>query len=266
MYKMIVMDLDGTLLNEQGKTTIETQEYLQILKEKGYVIVIATGRMYASILNATSGAKFANYIISDTGSYIYNTEKKEPIMKKDLTEDFARKILLSYKDNCQYIDICDKNTIFKYTESTVSSDIIKSTKDIEYILKNCSHISHIALTMKTEKDTLEAYNNLLTNEKGINIILMQDSFSNRKWLDIMPANCTKYSGIQYLSKMLNIENEDIIAFGDGVNDSEMLKNCGYGVAMINALPEVKRVADDITKKDNNYDGVIDYLKNIINLG
>jgi len=69
---MIVVDLDGTVLNENKKISDNTKNYLKKLKDKGYIIVIATGRIYASALNVTDYANFSNYIISDTGACIYN--------------------------------------------------------------------------------------------------------------------------------------------------------------------------------------------------
>lgn len=68
-----------------------------------------------------------------------------------------------------------------------------------------------------------------------------------------------------LADFLKISNENIIAFGDGLNDTEMLKKCGTGIALKNALPEVKDVADDITKYDHNHEGVIRYLTENLNI-
>lgn len=81
MIKMIIFDLDGTLLNDKRRISDKTKEYLSILKSKGYIITIATGRIYASALNATDGAEFANYVISDTGSCAYNTLNGNSIFK-----------------------------------------------------------------------------------------------------------------------------------------------------------------------------------------
>ena len=94
-------------------------------------------------------------------------------------------------------------------------------------------------------------------------IIMQHSFSNKKWIEIFPKECSKYNSIKLLSEYLNISNDDVIAFGDGLNDIEMIKNCGCGVALNNALDEVKKESDDITEYDNDNDGVVNYLMNKI---
>lgn len=262
---MIVADLDGTLLNSLSKVTNESKEYLTKLKEKGFIIVIATGRIFASVMDATEKAEFANYIISDTGAYIYNVIKKEVIFKSNISKDIAKKILNQYNDDYLFINICEKNIIYKYSNLKEKHYHSNVTMDKDYILNNCKEITKISVSLKTNDIALKVYNKLVRKLKDVNITLMQDSFSDRKWIDIMPKDCSKFNGIQRLANYLNISNDDIICFGDGLNDKEMLEKCGFGVALKNALLEVKKVAKDITSFDHNHNGVINYLKDELNV-
>lgn len=259
MVKMIVVDLDGTLLNEHGKTSYDTKNYLTKLKNNGYIVTIATGRIYASALNATDGAEFANYIISDTGTCVYDISKGIPIFKKLIKKETAEKIFKYYNENCRHIYICDKKTFYKYSDEIENSSVVKTIKDKDTILNNCEDISHISIAMKNNDNVMKLYEELLIDIPEVDIIVMQDSFSDRKWIEIMPKDCSKYNAIKLLSDYLNIDNDKIIAFGDGLNDVEMLEKCGHGVALQNALPEVKKIADEITNYDNKHDGVIRYL-------
>ena len=88
---------------------------------------------------------------------------------------------------------------------------------------------------------------------------MQDSFDNVQWIEMFPKGSEKYKGIYKISQIENIENKDIIAFGDGLNDVDMIEKCGVGVAMKNALSDVKARADFVTDKSNLEDGIIDFL-------
>lgn len=259
MIKMIIFDLDGTLLNDKRRVSDKTKEYLSFLKSKGYIITIATGRIYASALNATDGADFANYVISDTGSCAYNTLNGNPIFKNTINNEIAKKIFNYYDDNCKFINICDKYMIYKYSDEVENSKVIETTKDKEYILNKCKEISHITISLKSNEAVIGLYNRLLKEIPEVDPIVMQDSFSDRKWIEILPKGCSKYNGIKQLIELLNISNDEIMSFGDGLNDIEMLKKCGYGVALFNALPEVKEVADAVTNYDYNNDGVIKYL-------
>ena len=89
---------------------------------------------------------------------------------------------------------------------------------------------------------------------------MQDSFDKERWLDISQKGIQKYKGISQIAKIENIPNENIIAFGDGLNDIDMLQHSGIGVAMKNALPEVKKISNYVTEKTNDEDGVIAFLE------
>lgn len=260
MIKMIVVDLDGTILDENRKVSENTKQYLLKLKKIGYIITIATGRIYSSALKATDGAEFANYVISDTGTCAYRTSDAESIFKNIINRETANKFFKYYNDECRYIDICDKNVIYKYSDEIENSSVVKTIKDKDYILDTCKDISHISIAMKSNDAVIELYNKLIIDIPELDIIVMQDSFSDRKWIETMPKGCSKYNGIKELADYLNINNEEIIAFGDGLNDVEMLEKCGHSVALQNALPEVKSVADEITLYDRNHDGVINYLK------
>lgn len=263
MFKMIVTDLDGTLLNEKRKPSEETKQYLMNLKRQGYIIVIATGRMYTSILDATDGAIFANYLISDTGACTYKISG-ETIFQNLISKDIVRKILDYYNDDFRYIDICDKTTIYRYSKITSSkTDFIKIITEKEELLKNNLEVCHISIAMNTNEKVLELYDKLLQNFPELEVLMMQDSFKSNKWIEMTVKGCSKYWAIKNLANYLNISNEEIIAFGDGLNDIDMIRNCGYGVAMKNALPEVKKIANDITFLDHNHDGVVEYLKNVI---
>lgn len=260
VIKMIVVDLDGTLLNSERKVSNLTKNYLRKLKDKGYIITIATGRIYASVLKATDGAEFASYIISDTGSCVYDRDKSSVVFSNYIDSEMVSKLFDYYSDDCCYIDVCDKNTIYKYSDEVENSNIVKTIKDKDYIIENCKDISHMSISMKSNESVINLYNSLVKEFKELEVMIMQDSFSERKWIEIVPKGISKYNRIRDLANYLNINNDEIMAFGDGLNDIDMLKNCGYSVALSNALPEVVEVAGDVTTFDNNNDGVINYLK------
>lgn len=119
--------------------------------------------------------------------------------------------------------------------------------------------------MKTNEQVMELYDKLKNNIKELDVHIMQDSFGERKWIEIMKKGCTKYKAIEKLSKYLKVKNDEIIAFGDGLNDIDMIKKCGIGVALSNALPIVKENANFVTTYDHNHDGVIEFLKEYLNV-
>ena len=263
--KMLVFDLDGTLLDGNRNMPLENINYLNKLKRKGYIIVIATGRTLLSACDKLNNIKCVDYIISDTGGKIYDLGKKEFIYKKSISNDTAFSILNLYNDNFRYIDVCSNGKYYKYSLLLkVNDDIVKTYKNKQKLFNDINGIDHIGINFKNNKYATEMYNYIKSSYNDINCIITQDSFSDEKWLEILPKNTNKYNAISQLAIHLNIPNERIMAFGDGLNDIEMLEKCGYGVAMANALNEVKKKSNYTTKKSNEELGVIDFLKEYLN--
>lgn len=265
MLKMIVMDLDGTLLTKEKKVSLPTREYLQTLKDKGYIITIATGRNYFSALIVTEGAAFANYIISDTGACAYDVKEGTEVFQNTIRRKTVESLMTYYNEACHHIDICAKDLVYRYSDIEKNTKTIKTTKDKSYILNHCKEVTHVSIAMKNNEATNALYHEIVKVFPYLDILIMQDSFSHQKWLDIMPQGCSKYKGIKELANYLKIASNEIIAFGDGLNDLEMLRQCHCGVALKNALPEVKAVADEVTVYDHNHDGVMNYLKEYIGI-
>lgn len=264
MKKMIVLDLDGTLLNAFQKVSKKSIDYLQNLKEQGYIITIATGRILASVLNVTNNSSFANYIISDTGATCFDKQNNKFLSENFLSQEIIEEVLSYYNEKYKFIDVCSSYKIYKYSNSVIENNsCVETTFDKNVILKECKEIAHISIVMENNQYVLELYHQLLKNCPNLEIIIMQDSFGEKKWIEILPKGCSKYNAIKKLANTLNIQNEDIIAFGDGLNDIEMLEKCGVGVAMQNALDEVKKASDYITKYPNTEDGVIHFLEDYL---
>lgn len=253
--KLIALDLDGTLLNNDGIVSDATKSHLQKLKEKGHIITIATGRILNRALVGTDGAEFANYIVSDAGAAVFKNDrinkKWEEVYVETLPKDIVQNITSYYnKDKFLSVAILDRNRIHYYD----------GTINITEILERISEITHVTVDFLNNEFTKEYLELFKSKFPNLEIEMMQDSFEDKKWLDILQKDIEKYKGITEVAKLEGIPNENIIAFGDGLNDVEMLKKCGIGVAMKNALPEVKEQADYITSRTNNENGVVEFLK------
>ena len=264
--KMIVMDLDGTLLNKKKTVTKISKEYLKQIKENGNIIVIASGRILNSVLMATDEAEFVNYIISDAGGAGYKkedeNEKWEQVFINKIEKETAKKLLTYFeKEKMRCISICDKNFIRRLTnEYFENNPIIKNFTESQNILEETKEILHIDVDFKNN-DFVDEYKKIFVNDfPTLDIKVMQDSFDKERWLDISQKGIQKYKGISQIAKIENIPNENIIAFGDGLNDIDMLQHSGIGIAMKNALPEVKEISNYVTEKTNDEDGVIAFLE------
>ena len=268
MRKIIAIDLDGTLLDSDKKIPESTIEYLKELKEEGNIIVIATGRTANSAKAVTNGADFANYIISDTGLILYDISQEKVIYRNQIDKDEAEKLYNeAIKEDCKRIEISTNEKYYEYQkyENYYNNKISKTNihiKKYEDFAKYNETINHMAISFDTNeqgrKFTLD-YQNKVNN---IDILVMKDSFAqNIEWLEICCKGVNKYTTLERLSQMLDIKIEDVISFGDSPNDIEMIANSGIGVAMANAIAQVKQVSKSETNFSNNEKGVEMWLRN-----
>ena len=150
--KMIVMDLDGTLLNGEGIVTQKTKEYLENLKKDGYVIAIATGRILKSALIATDEAEFANYIVADAGAAVYKMQNNnwEEVYADSISRKIAEEIISEFDDEkFRYIDLCSKDYINMYATKYFSENkVVRIYADKDTILKNVDGTTHICSNRK----------------------------------------------------------------------------------------------------------------------
>lgn len=259
--KMIVVDLDGTLLNIKGECSRKTKRYLKRLKDLGYIIVIATGRVLRSAIEITDGATFANYIIANAGALVYDMDNSKIIMKKNISLDETRRICSYYNEDIEYINICDLFYHHRYRNDFYYNDMFdKKINNIDIFLEKCEDVLHITVKLKDNSLVNKYYD--IINNNNLEVLVMQDSFNNNKWLEIFKSGVSKYNAIKVVMDIEGIINDNVIAFGDGLNDVEMIKFVGIGVAMGNALDEVKSVSDYITISHNN-DGVVYFLRDFI---
>ncbi len=240
MKKIIAMDLDGTLLNDNNACPEKTKEYLQKLKDKGHIIVIATGRILKSAKDITDGAKFTNYIVSDSGSEIYDTKYKDIISENTIKQSDVIKICKEYKSYWGILEICDKKWCNVYTNQKYEPrEYDKLITNLEEFLNSNQKITHISIIPKQ------------------NCVY--------QIIDKLENELNKFNGIKLIADKENIENKDIICFGDGLNDIEMIEKSGMGVAMGNALSDIKQIAD-FTTLSNNEEGIKYFLQqNVENL-
>lgn len=261
--KIIAMDLDGTLLKDNKECPKSTKEYLKKLKDEGYIIVIATGRILKSAKDITDGAEFANYIVADSGSVIYDNKYKNIISESIIDKPNLIKICEGYKSDWGILELCDEQWCNVYTDLKYKpreyDNLILNINDF---LNNNQKITHISIIPK-QYCVYKIIDKLKEELPTLTVSLMQDSFSDLKYIEIHNNEINKYKGIKLIANKEEIENKNIICFGDGLNDIDMIEKSGIGVAMENALSEIKQIAEFTTLSNNN-EGIKYFLEQNLN--
>lgn len=257
--KIIVSDLDGTLLDENSKITDYTRETIKKLNRLGIEFIIATGRGEASAIRFKNQLGIDTYIICNNGANIYDKDENmifEKVISKDVTYELL-KLLREEKVNYN----CFFHEDF-YRDEYDKTDYSRRTGFIEHVLvdlKDCSELNKIIIV-----DEEEIILNLSKKLKDRFSHLVEITISDPTCVDIAPKDCSKGNALEILADTLNFNMDKIIAFGDAENDLDMLKKVGHPVVMENAQAIVKDSINNRAGK-NSEDGVAKYLENYFQL-
>lgn len=243
---MIILDMDGTLLNSNGMILESSKTILRRLKEMGKIIVIATGRYLPHAVKYLT-EDFVDYILCNNGAVWYRMHDKKIIKEDCLDTSACINILNMYSTSISYLYLTD-TSLHKF--ETVESAI-------QYI-NNCSHLICASIHLNQYKNCSKVVAELSEKYDNLYIQLMQDSFSEQQWIDIFCKDNNKGTNIRKFIEYMNVDFNDTVCFGDGLNDVEMFKNVKTSVAMKNALPELKQVSTHITDTNDN-DGISKFL-------
>lgn len=249
--KIAFFDIDGTLIDMEKKIISEKVLFtLKRLKEKGIKICIATGRSPIT-LPKIEDVEFDAYLTFN-GSYCFTRE--EMIFSNPIASEDVEKILENAKSMNRPVSIATKN---KLGANGKDDDLVeyysfanlKVEIDDDFESLTQEEIYQVMLGCYPEE-----YDQILDGVNGAKIAAWWD-----RAVDIIPANGGKGVAIERVLDFYGLNKGQAIAFGDGKNDIEMLQTVGTGVAMGNALDDVKSVADDVCESVSN-DGVYYYCK------
>lgn len=243
-YKLLVLDLDGTLTNKQKKITPHTKETLLKIQEQGVKIVLASGRPtygIAPLAEQLELQKYEGYILAYNGGEIIDWKTKELMYKNLLDHDVL-----------PYLYECAKKNDFAIV--TYDGEYVLTEKpDDEYVLKEA-----LLNVMKIKKvdNFLDAVKHpiakcLIVGEPTRLAELEKEMYEHLKdrmgvfrsepyFLELVPKGIDKAQSLAVLLKEIGLTREEMIAIGDGFNDLSMIQYAGLGIAMANAQEVVKK--------------------------
>ncbi|MBM7647286.1 Cof subfamily protein (haloacid dehalogenase superfamily) [Bacillus ectoiniformans] len=253
MKKLVFFDIDGTLYDRDKRLPEKTKEALQLLREKGVYTAIATGRapfMYEDLRKELDIHSFVSF----NGQYVVFED--EVIYLNPLAVAPLEKLAGEAKKK--------QHPLVYMNEATMKA----SHKDHAHIEESLRSLKFNYPDQHDEfyKES-ELYQSLVFCEEKDEDYYRENypEFTFIRWhkysVDILPAGGSKAEGIKKMMERLDFDIENVYAFGDGLNDREMLQMVGTGVAMGNALPEVKKCADLVTD-DVEEDGIYNGLKKL----
>lgn len=261
MIKLLVFDLDGTVVWEKDHKTIteKTFEAIEYAAKKGVIVMIATGRMLSGIQDYLINNKNIKYLITTNGSKLIDLQANKILYSNPLSFEKVQELAKKADDLGLFYELyCDGKSYAprKNKENILSFNIHKEWFDMlnnrpipfetleELILVNKKEVEKFNM-LSIPYDMYDKVWEEFSKIKGINQVS-----SIKINIEINNETTSKWSAIKVLAKELDIKENEIMAIGDSGNDYEMIKNSGIGVAMGNGFDEVKEVAKFITECDD----------------
>jgi len=258
MIKMVVSDLDGTLLNDQGEISLINRNAIATLKDKGILFVIATGRPEQLVKQYVRQLEYHNDLIMYNGSVIghpyRSTRKLSHIIDKDVLQSILEygtnhhKLMMIYTQEAIYSNPNYRVDFFEKINQKLPEDqkaIFKPIgDDFSHLLQK--DVNKVLFIERDEKSYEDMYAYLSTFQK-VEIVKSQKGF-----IDVNPEYANKGNALRKLAEYYQIDLSEIMVIGDQENDISMIEIAGIGVAVSNASDYVKSFAKKIACSNNDH--------------
>lgn len=259
--KCILLDIDYTLTKNDGTISNYTKEVIKRVKEIGIFVILVTGRPNIYAIQKSKESNTNPIVIADNGALIYNYESEEILYKNEIPKDILSEIWkISLKDNVDCV-LNAVNTRYRNIRFA-DSKYIKTNSFINEINELQECISQIVISSRDYSQMLD-FKKAIEKIKEIEIT-NTNIYTNKEkeyyFYDINKKDNSKGKSILRLLDILNINIDEVICFGDSMNDKSMFDVCINTVAMRNANEELKSMAKYITDYTNDEDGVAKFIE------
>lgn len=267
--KIVVSDLDGTLLKNDGSVGLETKKLIRELHNYDVLFSFATGRLHSAVTDIAKDLEIKNPIISLDGSVIKDFPSGETIFESFLKKKYVEKAVKYADDYLLNVALCHSDAIY-YTEfNTVIPKLLnkfgakyKEVSSYENLLDKTLEIVFAG----DNKESIEFVKDKFTFPYAFGCNASYYRSQSKKglfYLDIRRAGSSKGKGLKRLLKYLNIKTHQAVVMGDWYNDISMFESDAIKVAMANSIPELIRNADHVTERSNNNEGPAEFLEMIL---
>jgi Cof subfamily protein (haloacid dehalogenase superfamily) len=270
VYRLLAIDIDGTLLRSNHRIDRQTREAIQYVQEKGVYVTLATGRNFPSAKKVADSLKLDSVLITHNGGFLASDIEEPEYANRFEEEKVYQIVQLLENYDCHIRVLHEKysvgnrvrqknHLIAKMTLGIGDPLFYPSTftdKLSNQLLESPIASPKIDVQFFDEVERQSARNHLEKIIPGIHI-----TSSTKCNFEIMPEGVNKAKGIQVLGEKLGISLDEVVAVGDSYNDIDMITQAGLGVAMGNAPKEVKQAADWVTRS-NNQRGVAYAVKEV----
>jgi Cof subfamily protein (haloacid dehalogenase superfamily) len=267
--RLIVFDLDGTLLGEDGTIADETVKLVAELKKTGVNFSIASGRLHSALNCFAEQLNIDIPLISLDGSYIRGINSAESIFETFVKEDYVRKAV-EYADKFLInLALCGADAIYFDERTPAVPQILDKYgaryQEVTSLYDYCGETLEVVFAGDNRNSMNFVYNKLkFPYAFGLNTSMYKSqSKAGLYYLEVRKKGSTKGKGFLRLLKHLKVKVRNSAVVGDWYNDISLFNTGALSVAVANAIPELQRKADIVTEKNNSEGGVAEFLEMVL---
>jgi Cof subfamily protein (haloacid dehalogenase superfamily) len=261
--RVLVLDIDGTLVNSQKEISAATKEAVQSVMKKGHKLILATGRCIAGVRKYEKElemGKYDSYILAYNGGLMIHCKSGKIVEQKLLPLSLLPQLyafakeqgcgLITYEGN----DIISAFPADRYVEIEAKMNRLSIREVEDFVQYVQFDINKCLLTADPDKakDLVPVLQELFGD---LALIYRAEPF----FIEVMPQNVDKAASLDRMMELIGEKTQDMVCCGDGFNDVTMIRHAGIGVAMGNAQDVVKEVADFVTGT-NDEDGLVEVIE------
>lgn len=254
--KAVISDLDGTLLNASHVLSERTKKVIQKIEAKNILFVIATGRHFMDVLQLKDKMGANPYIVTANGALVLD-RNNEIIYQSVIPKDIVKALLEIEVPDVVYKNIYQDDLWLMNRKSDVFDDYYVDENGFNYTLCDFEtrydhETNKVFFTSKVPEALIPIYHQI--NEQYSDFV--DTTFSLPQVLEVMAKGTNKGRALDFLLGRLGIESDHCIAFGDGLNDKEMLDYVGQGYIMANGDPNLKSALPHLEIIGSNKDDAV----------
>lgn len=267
--KILFSDLDGTLVEHAGDVTEDTIKYVKKLVDNGVQLILVSGRHADLIKSIHHNLGIKTPVIGCNGGMIKDLITNEVLFKNEIPKETIKKSIeiaeqlgvnwVVYEQNNIFFDkMPPKSYKLPYVNSELPeklrANFVKLDSVDEMFSKERVFIKTLIL-FDNNMDVIEKGNKLLSELEDVQVLR-----SAEMYLDVMPKGSSKGQAIKSYLEMINISKDNVASIGDAENDLDMIEFAGLGIAMGNAIDNLKDIAQYVTSKQpEGFKDAVDYI-------
>lgn len=264
--KLIVSDIDGTLVDSKNEVSELTNGIVKKLKSKNILFSLASQRSHSSIVPIAESLDISIPVISINGALIRDLKGDVVLNNSVIDKKYVEKAIKLAEDNYIKIAFCYNDRIVYTEDNSVLKDFMSrfgTTYDKVSDYKNYTDNVLEIIMSGNDRKIMRKVQKKMTLPFGLLLkvkFFRSQAFQGVYNIEILRKGISKKTGLRILTKHLNIKRNEVMVFGDWYNDRDLFQFGGTNIALDNAVDELKDMADHVSERSNDEDGIGHFLK------